>query len=111
MAATYSYSAFHHVELPGQVRGKRKEILNELFRLLIENGFKKSSFFSSKIWEKNGLAVNVTYHETLNKPWLSGILPGKPFKPSVMICLVWARPLQDDGGLKKICTWLQQINN
>jgi len=111
MATTYSYVAFNHVETPSQVREKRKELLNELFRLLIENGFKKSSFFSNKIWEKNELAVHISYHETLNKPWLSGIFSGKPFKPNVMICLVWARALQEDKGLKKVYTWLQGINN
>ena len=107
----YSYSAFHHVQSPNEVKGKRKELLNELFELLIENGFKKSSFFSSKIWEKNGLAIHVSYHETIKQPWLSNILPGKPFKPNVMICVTWSRALQEDEGLKKIYRWLQQINN
>ena len=50
----YSYSAFHHVQSPNEVKGKRKELLNELFELLIENGFKKSSFFQVKFGRRMG---------------------------------------------------------
>src|SRR3989338_1351686 len=102
----YSYSAFHHVESPSELRGKRNELLEALFRLLTENGFKKYHFWSNGIWKKNGSKVIVSWHETLKKPLLSGIGSKKPFKSNVMICVDWDQLLEHDEGLRKIRTWL-----
>ena len=108
---TYSITAFNHVDLAEQVKDKRKELLSKLFKILKENDFSRRSL-SGKLWKKGKERVKVSWKEFKKGPLFSGFLPGsRGFKPNVMICVEWARSLQNDPGIKKISEWLKKVDD